>query len=241
MEVVTKTIILAQAKLEIISLLESIDYIDFEKAKLYLIDEALYSKLIVIDEKLQEYKTDTRRGSVYDLNKIVNILNPNNIAFQFNLTSVMKSSLITEQEKCIKRLKVEKSISKNRIEKNAREIIITEELNNEEAARINATAAAKILNEEEEFSKISQNPESYHIIISTFKERKQYGQISWAYYEKEKKSRAQKHLSINYPNILRYKELEEVDNHRTDMMVAKFIKEGYRALGNVYVKLNDDK
>jgi len=40
---------------------------------------------------------------------------------------------------------------------------------------------------------------------------------------------------------LRYKELEEVDNHRTDMMVAKFIKEGYRALGNVYVKLNDDK
>ena len=75
----------------------------------------------------------------------------------------------------------------------------------------------------------------------TFKERKQYGQISWAYYENDKKSRGQKHLSINYPNILRYKELMEVDNHRTDMMVAKFIKEGYRALGNVYVKLNDDK
>ncbi len=233
-----KSIILNEAIQCIDAMLKPLSPIEFEGAKLYVVDLEFYKEVLKVDETLMPLRTDSRRGQAYSIDKIVTILNPEDEAFQYNLTAVWKSSLVTDQGKCFDRLAAEKDISINKINKRVKDKIIEDDLDDDAAQSLKDVAALKIKDEKEEFDKIKANPEKYHLIISTYKERKSYGQIAWGYYDKDKKKKkGQRHLSITYPNLLIYNEDLEIDTHRTDMMVAKFIKEGYRALGNVFVKL----
>lgn len=235
-----KTVILENSKLKIKQMLVKIEKVSICNADLYVVEKEFYDKLLEIDLELSEYKTETKRGSIYSIDKIVNIINPKNEAISYHLTVATKSSLVTDKGKCIDRLVTEKEISKNRLYKIAKDKIEKDELDDFSSKKLMDEINQKILDEEEEFEKIKLNPDAYDIIISTYKERKEYGQINWQYIDNNNnnnnKIKTNKHLSIVYPNILIYKEYNEIDNHRSDMKVAKFIKDGYRCFGNVYVK-----
>lgn len=244
-----KMLLFESVKVEVAELLKPLDAISFGGGELYIVDEAFYQKLMFLEDKLAPFKTETRRGSIFSINTFVAILNPGKIAISYHLTMATKSKLVTDRNKILDRLEGEKEISKNTINKITEERIELEELESSAADEERRKALKKIADEEAEFEKISKNPDDYDIIISTFKERKPYPQVNFKYIgQKEVKGKngkieecmtqisTNKHISIEKPSILVYDENASQDAYRSDMQVARFIAQGYRALGNVFVK-----
>lgn len=232
-----KQMALKEAKKSIEILLSQKEPILFMDTELYLVSKFFYKTLIDIDATLIPYKTDSRRGKAYSIDKIVNILNPQSIAFKYHLTKANKSTMISDRNKIIDRLEEERSSSEKNIMKRANDKILEESpLENEKQLILNK-ATQKIIDEQKEFNKIHITPERYDLLISGFKESIPYGQINFHYLEDKKIVKTNKHLSIKLPNILIFDDYLEDEGYRSDMFVAKFIKGGYKAFGRVYARL----
>lgn len=236
-----QTLALKNAEEQINEILKKLTPIKLLDGEVYIVDELFYKKLLDIELTLSEYKTDTRRGKAYSIESFIKIINPDTVAFKYHLTIASKSVLITDKGKILDRLEAEKEISKNKILKYAKDKIENEEIEGIAAENIINEANKKIDDEETEFLNIKANPGMYDLIISTFKEKKQYPQINWSYFEADgTQKKTNKHVSIEKPSILIYDDENAGDSYRTDMKVARFIREGYRAVGNVYIKVKDE-
>jgi hypothetical protein len=243
-----KILLYEKVKAEVEALIKPLEPIKFLEGNLYVVDKEFYQILKNYDDKLSVFKDEKRRNSIFTINSIVSIINPDNVAIAYHLTATTKYKLITNRDKIIDRLPGEKEISKNKILKSAHDKIEEENLEGFEAKTVLNNAKQKVSDEEEEFNKIKANPDDYDIIISTFKEKKQYPQINYKYMGLVPEKKGSKkmvlrpistnaHISIEKPSVLVFDENAEIDEYRSDMMVARYIKQGYRALGNVFVRL----
>jgi len=240
-EKLTKKTKFELAKKEIFEILEKYKKISFPESDLYLINETDAKAIIYIDVKyLANLRTETRKGSAYNINRIVNILNPGTVSSYYTIYDVEKYKLITDQGKIRERLEAEKEISKNIILKRAEEKIEKLEHNSyyeKEKLKLKEQSRKQIEFEEIMFNEIQNNPDSFELRITNFKERKVYKEINFRYKDLNGKNCYQnKHLSVIYPNLLIYKKDNEDNKRKLNMEIEKFIKEGYKALGQVYFK-----
>lgn len=232
-----KTIALEKAQKDVELLLSTLEPINYENGTLYVINNEQFKELIEIDNTISCFRTDTKRGKVFGIDSIIKIINPGNVANSFHLTTAYKSVLITDKGKIIDRLKYELTESEDKILKNAENYIKQYELDENAAKLTMANAYKKIAKEKDEYERIMKAPDEEEIIISTFVERIAYGQVNWTYFDKENKQRkTNAHLSSKKPSALILNEDLTSDAYRSDMKVARFIKESYRAFGNVFVK-----
>lgn len=233
---------LEKAQIDLQNLLGPFESITFGGGELYILDESYYEKFMNIHNTISKYATETKRGSVYSIHKMVKFINtPSQMAVKYHLTMAKKSMLITDRSKIIDQLAKEKEISKNKILSNTEKFIEKNLIEEGEAKRLRVEAEIKVKDELDEYKKLNSNLKDFDILITTFKERKVYPQLNWQYvsYDENKELKVQKsntHVSIDKPSILFFDENFEVDNYRKDMKVARFIKDAYRAFGNVYIK-----
>jgi hypothetical protein len=238
-----KAIAFENAQKEVLALLSTLEPIEYEKGVLYIANKEFYETLLTIDDTISIYKTDSKRGKIFGIDSIIKIINPDKFAINYHLTTAFKSKLITDKGKIIDRLAAEKEVSKNKILKAAKDIIENNKLDEFEAKLKMDEANKKVNKEKQEFEKISSSPDDYELIISTFVERIAYPQVNWNYLDKENKQRkTNAHVSTKKPSVLIIDENSIADDYRTDMQVARFIKDGYRAFGDVYAKpIKEDK
>lgn len=232
-----KHLILEQVKAEIFDLLKGLEKIEFCEAEIYIVDEVFFERILELEKQLKPHYLDTARGKVFTIFNFLSVLNYKKTAISYHFTTASKSKLVTDREKVLDRLDVEMYKSKNTILMKARDRIEELELDEALSKKEMEEAQLKIDDEEKEFKKIKANPDAYDIIISTFKERKTYPQLNYKYVQDGKQIKDNKHISIEKVNILIYDENYEADSYRSDMKVARFIKQGYRALGDVFVRL----
>lgn len=238
-----KTEILENARVEVKLLLETLaEPIEFERALLYVINDVIYQSFLDIDAALIPLRTETRRGKSYDLNKIINIINPKVPAISYKLVKAEKYPYISEKTKCIDKLQVEKLVSANFHRKRVKDQIESNSYSEELIEKMNTDIEKLIEDESEAIDHIIKNPNDYKIRICGYKDRITYGQINYVPMNTtndtsaKKEKTVNKHLSTVYPNVLVFKEAV-VDTRRTDMEVKYLESEGYSQVARrIFIK-----
>ena len=111
---IKKKEVLDNAKTTINDILENIEKLpDFESAKIYVCDVETVEQILKLDSDLLPLRTETTRGKAYNINKIVNIINPDTPAYDFSMVRVEKYPYVTNKEKCLKKLPEECEVSAN--------------------------------------------------------------------------------------------------------------------------------
>lgn len=241
------TIILEDAKEKVNDCLKNHgEYVRYRESDIYIMKP---EKLLLFDEIQENLKAENKkitRGKAIGLNKIVNLINPNNPAYQYNFTTVEKYVYLSTRKKCLSAAEIKISTSANISRKKLREYI-DENTNFTEQfiEKLENELETKIKKEKERIEEIKKYPDICEDIqICGFKNRIEYGQVNYGYFSivggKEIKVRTNKHLSIIYPNVLFYQPDESVDNHRS-LMEAKYLEEkGYVEIArDVFVKYKD--
>lgn len=226
---------------EILSTLERLE--DFESAKIYICDIETSKKLLELDNDLLPLRSESIRGKAYNISKIVNIINPHAPAYDFSLVKVEKYPYVSNQEKCLKKLPQEIEVSANFHRKRINEQIESSDYSEHFKKKLAVEIELLIEKEREDVEEVLQNPDEYIIRISGYKERLIYGQINYGYYHVDAqtsittKKRANKHLSITFPNVIVYQPNEDADKHRIDMEVKYLNKIGFSQIARrVFIK-----
>lgn len=82
-----KTILLEQVKQESLDLLKTCgEYQRFHDCDIYVMSPENVGKFKSFDNQLSQYRKDTVKGKAYSIDRIVNLINPDKIAYQFDLT-----------------------------------------------------------------------------------------------------------------------------------------------------------
>ena len=238
-----KNEILENAKKKIKLLLNTLEKpIEFERSELYIINEEIYKNLLDIDLLLIPLRTESRRGKAYDINKIVNIINPKTPAISYKLVKAEKYTYVSDKTKCLDKLEVEKTVSENFYRKRVKEQIKDNDYSDLFIKKINEELEQLIEDENNIIDEIIKNPNKYSIRICGYKDRITYGQINYVPISikndlKSKKEKTiNKHLSTVYPNILIYRH-EDIDNKRSDMEVKYLEKEGFSQVAKrIFIK-----
>ena len=229
----------------------------FYKSDLYIMSPDTLSLFTQIEDSLSDFRNTTNgkksvRKRAYSINKIVNLINPDNVAYQYDLTMAKKYVYLSTKELCIEEAKVRVEISANIQRKNLREDIERHpEYSLDFIKKIEDELEKKIEDERNKVDEVIKNPDSISSIkISGFKNLIEYGQINYGYFHKDKldkkgqklKVRTNAHLSIVYPNVLFFEPDEETDKHRS-LMEAKYLEDmGYVEIcRDVYVKYSNTK
>jgi len=210
---------------------------------LYIIDQETYAQIKELEKELLPLQTETRRGQAYQMDKIVNILNPEGVAFKYHVGIAKRSKLITDKNKIIKQLPAEYEINKNKVLLAAEKTIKESNLTGDNLADFRNTINKTLQDEKTKLENVLKNPEHYKIIISGFNIKKEWGHITYHYKELsgENKSVHQKHLKTTYPNVLVYEDISANDQYRIDMEVAKFIENSENIFGNVFIQKEDNE
>jgi hypothetical protein len=185
----------------------------------------------------------TVKGKAYCIDKIVNLINPDKPAFQYNFTIAEKYVYISTKETCIKEASKRVEISANIIRNNlSNHLEENKNYSKDFIEKLEEEAEEKIQKERAAIKEIEDNPEILDSIrISGFKNKIEYGQVNFGFFEiidgKKTKVRTNKHLSVVYPNVIFYEPDEEADKHK-QLMEAKYLeKNGFvEVTRNVYVK-----
>ena len=248
-KIAEKTILLNDSKEKIFKLLNNWKVVEeFMGVKIYVFSPDYVEFFKSIDNDLSIYRNDkNKRGKAYSVNKIVNIINIDNVAYNYKFVKAEKYVFISTKERSIKEADKRVSISAHIYDREIEKTISNNEFSPEYIEKIIKENEKKKVKERENVNKIMDNPDICEkVYICGFKDKIEYGQINYGYYKfcDEKKdfikARDNKHLSIKYPNILFYSP-EEVDDFRSDMKAAYLIKEGYVEITrNVFVKYKKD-
>lgn len=234
------------------------EHIEFQKSDIYIMSPDKAKLFIDIEDSLEEFRQGgagqkSVRKKAYSVNKIVNLINPNNPAYQYDLTIAKKYVYLSTKDLCLKEAGARVEISANIQRKNLKEEIDNHpEYSSDFIEKLIDELEKKIEKERERVKEIISNPTLISSIkISSFKSLIEYGQINYGYLDEERvdakgmkvKVRTNAHLSINYPNVFFYEPIEDIDEHRS-LMVAKYLEElGYIEIcKDVFVKYaNKDK
>ncbi len=209
--------------------------IEIVNAKLYLISNEDYMKLLQIDALLMPKRTGTRRTSIYSINSIVSIVNPKHIAVSYILNAVEKRKQISNISKIVDTLAREAAVTKNKFQEEFNEYIdnndIGEDLYNELSRKL-----------QDDFKRIDylkndieNNPNKYKNKIKIASNPVLHAQVRYAYLDdKNEKQFMQKHLSSIKPSVLVYDDSVELAK-RKDNKINTFLKQSTRVFGDVYV------
>ena len=241
---IKKKEVLDNAKTTINDILENIEKLpDFESAKIYVCDVETVEQILKLDSELLPLRTETTRGKAYNINKIVNIINPDTPAYDFSMVRVEKYPYVTNKEKCLKKLPEECEVSANFHRKRISEQIENNDYTDDFKRKLEDEIERIIEIERKNIDDVINNPDDFIIRISGYQERIVYGQINYGFFKQDpeskifKKKRANKHLSIKIPNIVVFQPNEEADKHRTDMEAKYLKKSGYEQIARrVFVK-----
>jgi hypothetical protein len=208
-------------------------------AELYICDLAIANEIEELDKILYPLRSETIRGKAYDINKLVNIINPNEPAYDFSIVKVYKYQYIKDKIRCLARINVQMDISHNFQRKALKELIEINEFSENYIKEITSKLEKQLEEEKEVITNICKNPDDYDILISGYLEKVEYEQINFGVKRKINKMkkgkeitlekiRLNRHLSIKKPNVIIYHPDIEEDNQRADMEVKYLEKKGYK-------------
>jgi len=248
-KIADKTILLNDSREKILKLLKDWRIVEeFMGVKIYIFTPEYIEFFQKIDNDLSIYRdSNTKRGKAYSIDKIVNILNIDKVAYNYKFVKAEKYVFISTKERSIKEADKRVAISAHIYDKEIENLISNNDFSSDYVEKIIRENEKKKIKEREDVNKIMDNPDICEkVYICGFKDKIEYGQVNYGYYkfcDKKKeiiKARDNKHLSIKYPNILFYNP-EEVDDFRSDMKAAYLISEGYVEITrNVFVKYQKD-
>lgn len=241
---VKKKEVLENTKTTINDILDNLEKLpDFEGAKIYVCELETAKKILQLDNELMPLRSESTRGKAYNINKIVNVINPYNPAYDFSMVRVEKYPYITNKEKCLRKLPEEAEVSANFHRKRVTEQIENNDYSEDFKKKLADEIERIIERERENIDDVINNPDNYIIKISGYHERIIYGQINYGFFQEEaetkvlKKKRANKHLSIKIPNVIVFQPNEEADKHRVDMEAKYLKKSGFIQIARrVFVK-----
>ena len=241
---------------EIISTLEVCTKAD---AELYTCDLRTACKIASLDAILYPFRDGSRRGSAYSVDKIINIINPGQPAYDFDVVEVFKYQYVNKKESCLRMLPKTLEVSHNFERKKLREEIKEEKYSNDLAEKRTAELNKRLEEESLLINDIIENNNEYSIVISGYMHKVKYEQINYgikkvidindesiskkirnkAKLDGYVKTRLNKHLSIRKPNIIIYEPDKDMDEQRADMEVKYLAKRGFKvaARGIFYKKI----
>lgn len=243
-----RTVIQEETKAEVDKCLSSYGkHYQFDKANIYVMQPIHESLFTQIQDDLNIRNQEIKRGKAVGLNKIVNIINPGKVAYQFNFTMAEKYVFLSTREVVIKEAEARIETSANKSRKELNKYIEDNQFSSEFIKKITDELEEKIEEERRKIAEIKANPKSYKDIkICGFKNRIEYPQVNYGYFTEKNgakvKVRTNSHLSIIYPNVLFFEEVEEIDSHKS-LMEAKYLEEkGYVEIArDIFVKYQDVK
>lgn len=241
-----KTLLLEKIKANTEDLLKKHgEYKEFHNSKIYIMSPDKVKIFNAMDEELSPYKKNTVKGKAYSIDKIVNLINPNQIAYQYEFVLVEKYPFVSDLQKCINYAKESIEVNANTYRKETETLIEANPQWNEEfVQKMRDEVEKKIEKERAKITQIDKNPDTCKKMrISGFKHKLTYGQVNWGYYRIENgvkiKVRTNKHLSVNYPNVIFFEPDVEADKHRRDMEAKYLERSGFVEISrNVFVKYN---
>lgn len=208
-------------------------------AELYVCDIDVAKQIQELDNLLFPLRSDTIRGRAYDVNKLINIINPDEPAYDFSVVKVFKYQYIKDKERCLKKIGVQMEISHNYQKKSLNDLITSNNFSEDYINRLWQDLEEKIACEKEIIEEILINPDAFDILISGYKEKVEHEQINFGVKRTIKKIKKGKeitlekirlnsHLSIKKPNLIVYHPDINEDTLRSDMEVKYLEKKGYK-------------
>lgn len=229
---------------------------EFHESKIYVMSGDKLKYFEQISESLDEKNTTSVRKKAYTLNQVVNLVNPNKTAFQYNYTKVLKYAFLTTKDTCIKEAQARVAVSANFYRKELdKEIAENPSWSEGFIEQRRNELEQKIKDEVERVDEVVKNPQLLKSIkICGFKHKKEHAQVNYGYIgtrevkrngkkvtEHNAKIRTNAHLSKVYPNVLFYEEDENLDRHKSEMDAKYLEKNGYIEISrDIYVKYNDN-
>lgn len=217
-------------------------------AELYISDLSTAKKLEDLDNILFPLRDGTARGKAYAVDKVINIINPNEPAYDFSVLKVDKYQYVTKKESCHKMIPQTFEVSQNFERRRLQDEFEANNYSKDFEDIRKAELEARLSKERELVEDIIENPDNYSVLISGYMNKVEYEQINYGVkrvinlndkniskklISKMKKDgfvkvRLNKHLSIRKPNIIIYKADSELDELRADMEVKYLEKRGYK-------------
>lgn len=243
-----KTILLERVKQDSIDVLKTYgEYQRFHDCDIYVMSPEHIKTFKTFDGELSQYRKDTVKGKAYSIDKIVNLINPDKIAYQFDLTRAEKYVYISTKATCISKANENIEVNANAYRKELeKKITDNPDWSSDFILKIRTEMEEKIEEERKSIKAIEEKPDICKSMrICGFKNKIEYGQVNWGYYTytetgEKIKNRTNKHISVKYPNIIFFEADEEADKHRNEMEAKYLEEEGYIEISrNVFVKYND--
>lgn len=208
-------------------------------AELYLCDINVAKQIQELDNLLFPLRSDTARGKAYDVNKLINIINPDEPAYDFSVVKVYKYQYIKDKERCLKKIGVQMEISHNFQKKSLKDLISSNNFSDDYIKKLWQDLEEKITCEKVIIDEILKNPDEFDILISGYKEKVEHEQVNYGVKKTIKKikkgkeitlekKRFNSHLSIKKPNLIVYHPDIEEDSQRSDMEVKYLEIKGFK-------------
>jgi len=203
---------------------------------IYFVNQELFDKFIDLNNSVDSNK----KKPLYNL---LNIVNPDKPIYKYNenIKLLKKYQLISDQDKCIRRMKadfyIHKNIEQSKLDKYIKEYVedYTEE------NKLRQEFKYKFEQKEKELHKILENKDDYEVLITTFTKELKYAHLYANFYtgnEKKPTNGKDFYIRETVPNIVLYtpKEEKEADKYKDNIVAKKFIDSANHLVGAIYYK-----
>ncbi|MEA3315541.1 MAG: hypothetical protein U9Q30_06800 [Campylobacterota bacterium] len=203
---------------------------------IYFVNQELFDKFITLEKSIDS----TKKKPLYNL---LNIVNPDKPIYKYNenIKLLKKYQLISDPDKCLRRMQSDFYIYKNLEQSKLNKYIKEYVSDYEEENNLRKEFEYNFKNKEKELNRILQNHNEYEILITTFTKELKYAHLYANFYTgNEKKSTNGKDFYIRetVPNIVLYtpKEEKESDKYKDNIVAKKFIDSANHLVGAIYYK-----
>lgn len=218
---------------KIYRLLDEYPYREFEDVKLYFIDEDAKDKFLQHKEILEQLITTATEKRSLKFNKIINLLNYENVAISYSVKFLRKYQYITKEESIEKYLPAHYEIVKKKINKDFRELFDTHSFDEMTKKVLEDKREAQLKTIDEEYKYLKQCIEDgvdIDIKILGYEHAPMYPEISFVESLSDSTYKKSAHLRSEVANVLWYEPIQ-LKNSNT---IAHVLKNYNHAFGDVY-------
>lgn len=213
----------ATACKQIIAKLRRLKVLDSE---LYFCTKETMATLIGLRAQLEGSYLVNVDSDRYGFGKILNLINPTDIAHTYSIGLTSKYRTIIKMESVDENIEGEFAVWRNRYKKEQLEFAEVHQLEGDAYEQHIKKMEHALTSAQANFEFLKENRDDLDVLICGYDHAKSYAQLVYF----GSKGKTQKHLSTKVPNILAL----ELAPYQKGMKVAEIIKRGVNAFGDVY-------
>lgn len=203
---------------------------------IYFVNQELFNEFIMLEQSINS----TKKKPLYNL---LNIVNPNKPIYKYNenIKLLKKYQLISDPDKCLKRMQSDFYIYKNLEQSKLNKYIKEYVSDYNEEHKLRTEFEYTFSDKEKKLKHILENHNDYEVLITTFTKELKYAHLYANFYtgnEKKPTNGKDFYIRETVPNIVLYtpKEEKETDKYKDNIVAKKFIDSANHLVGAIYYK-----